>query len=59
MTAFAKDCLEGKGVLITGGLGAIDRVVVTALLAHLARVTVNDVLAVDQYENHCNQDLSS
>ena len=51
MTAFAKDCLEGKTVLITGGLGAIGRVVITALLAHSARVAVNDVLAADQAEH--------
>ncbi len=48
MTAFAKDCLQGKTVLITGGLGAIGRVAVSALLAHSARAAVNDVLAVDQ-----------
>jgi NAD(P)-dependent dehydrogenase (short-subunit alcohol dehydrogenase family) len=50
MTAFAKDCLQGKTILITGGLGAIGRVVVSALLGHLARVVVNDVLAVEQAE---------
>jgi len=50
MTAFARDCLEGKTVLITGGLGAIGRVVVSALLAHSARVAVNDVLAVEKAE---------
>jgi len=48
MTAFARDCLEGKTVLITGGLGAIGRVVVSALLAHSARVAVNDLLTVEQ-----------
>jgi len=48
MTAFAQDCLAGKTVLITGGLGAIGRVVVTALLSHSARVAVNDVLSVEQ-----------
>ena len=30
MEAFSKDCLSGKRVLITGGLGAIGRVVVEA-----------------------------
>jgi len=45
MTAFAKDCLEGKSLLITGGLGAIGRVAVTRFLDHSARVAVNDVLA--------------
>lgn len=48
MTTFAQDCLEGKAVLITGGLGAIGRVVVTALLLHSARVAVNDVLNDEQ-----------
>jgi NAD(P)-dependent dehydrogenase (short-subunit alcohol dehydrogenase family) len=44
MTAFAKDCLEGKSLLITGGMGAIGRVAVTRFLEHAARVAVNDVL---------------
>ena len=44
MTAFAKDCLEGKSILITGGLGAIGRVAVTRLLEHSARVVVNDIV---------------
>jgi len=48
MAAFAKDCLEGKTVLITGGLGAIGRVVVSTLLSHSARVAVNDVLSLEQ-----------
>lgn len=43
MSSFAKDCLEGKSILITGGLGAIGRVAVTQLLNHSARVAVNDV----------------
>jgi 2-deoxy-D-gluconate 3-dehydrogenase len=47
MPAFAKDCLQGKTVLIAGGLGAIGRVVVSALLEHSARVAVNDVLSVE------------
>lgn len=50
MGAFTKDCLEGKSVLITGGLGAIGKVMVSALLAHSARVAVNDVLPADQAE---------
>ncbi len=41
---FTPNCLEGKVILITGGLGAIGRVVVTRLLAHGARVAVNDVV---------------
>jgi NAD(P)-dependent dehydrogenase (short-subunit alcohol dehydrogenase family) len=41
---FAADCLEGKTILITGGLGAIGKVVVQKLLAHSARVAVNDIV---------------
>jgi NAD(P)-dependent dehydrogenase (short-subunit alcohol dehydrogenase family) len=41
---FAKDCLRDKSTLITGGLGAIGRTVVSSLFAHSARVTVNDLL---------------
>jgi len=50
MTTFAHDCLEGKAVLITGGLGAIGKVVVSRLLSHSARVAVNDMLSVEQAE---------
>ncbi|HTS69452.1 MAG TPA: SDR family oxidoreductase [Terriglobia bacterium] len=42
--AFAADCLEGKAILITGGLGAIGKVVVQKLLAHSARVVINDIV---------------
>jgi NAD(P)-dependent dehydrogenase (short-subunit alcohol dehydrogenase family) len=42
--AFASDCLQGKAILITGGLGAIGKVVVQKLLAHSARVVVNDIV---------------
>jgi len=48
MPSFAKDCLQGRTVLITGGLGAIGRVAVSTLLAHSARVAVNDVVALEQ-----------
>ncbi len=41
--AFAPDCLKGKSILITGGCGAIGRVVVEKLTAHGARVAVNDI----------------
>ena len=47
---FAADCLEGKTILITGGLGAIGKVVVQKLLAHSARVAVNDI--VPEQEAH-------
>ena len=43
--AFAADCLQGKAILITGGLGAIGKVVVQKLLEHSARVVVNDIVA--------------
>lgn len=44
MTTFAKDCLEGKAILLTGGLGAIGRAAVARLVEHSARVVVNDIL---------------
>ncbi len=40
---FSEDCLQGQAILITGGLGAIGRVVVQKLLSHSALVAVNDV----------------
>jgi NAD(P)-dependent dehydrogenase (short-subunit alcohol dehydrogenase family) len=46
--AFAPDCLQGKAILITGGLGAIGKVVVQKLLAHSARVAVNDVIPEEE-----------
>ena len=48
MTAFAEECLDRKIVLITGGLGAIGKVVVSSLLSHSARVAVNDLLSIEQ-----------
>ncbi len=44
MATFARGCLDGKAILITGGMGAIGRVVVSALLEHGARVVVNDIV---------------
>ncbi len=44
MTTFSKDCLDGKVILITGGLGAIGKVIVAELLAHGGRVVVNDMI---------------
>jgi NAD(P)-dependent dehydrogenase (short-subunit alcohol dehydrogenase family) len=41
---FSKDCLKDKRILITGGLGAIGRVVVGRLLDVSAAVAVNDVV---------------
>jgi NAD(P)-dependent dehydrogenase (short-subunit alcohol dehydrogenase family) len=48
MSKFANDCIAGKSVLITGGLGAIGRVVVNTLLAHGAYVVANDVLEEEE-----------
>lgn len=45
---FSRDCLDGKRILITGGLGDIGRVVVSRLLNHGARVVVNDVVREEQ-----------
>jgi len=47
---FASDCLQDKAILITGGLGAIGKVVVQKLLAHSARVMVNDIVAEQEAE---------
>lgn len=47
METFSKRCLETKTILITGGLGAIGRVVVSTLLEHAARVAVNDIVEPD------------
>lgn len=44
MDTFSKDCLSGKRILITGGLGAIGRVVVERLLEVSATVAVNDIV---------------
>ncbi|HEX5484240.1 MAG TPA: SDR family oxidoreductase [Terriglobia bacterium] len=41
---YSEDCLQGKVILITGGMGAIGRVVVSQLLKHSAQVAVNDVV---------------
>ena len=42
--AFAADCLQGKAILITGGLGAIGKVVVQKLVEHSAKVAINDIV---------------
>jgi NAD(P)-dependent dehydrogenase (short-subunit alcohol dehydrogenase family) len=47
MATFATDCLAGKAILITGGLGAIGRVAVTRLAEHSAQIAVNDILPED------------
>lgn len=44
MGTFSSDCLSGRRILITGGLGAIGRVVVSRLLELSASVAVNDVV---------------
>ncbi|MCL5006415.1 MAG: SDR family oxidoreductase [Acidobacteria bacterium] len=48
MPVFSEDCLKGQGILITGGLGAIGRVIVSRFLEVSASVAVNDVLPEDQ-----------
>ncbi len=48
MSTFSKDCLKDKAILITGGLGAIGRVIVSRLLEFSASVAVNDVLPEDE-----------
>lgn len=48
MSTFADDCLAGKSVLITGALGAIGQVTVTALAAHGANILANDILSEDE-----------
>lgn len=47
-SAFRSDCLADRTVLITGGAGAIGRVVVQALAEHGARVAVNDILLQEE-----------
>ena len=44
MPTFLKDCLNGRCILITGGLGGIGRVAVSGLLEVSAIVAVNDVV---------------
>jgi NAD(P)-dependent dehydrogenase (short-subunit alcohol dehydrogenase family) len=61
MLTFARNCLEDKSILITGGLGAIGCVVVGQLLEHSARVAVNDIVSEDDArkifeERHWPQD---
>lgn len=48
MSKFANDCMAGKSVLITGGLGSIGRVIVSGLIAHGAYVVANDILDDEQ-----------
>jgi NAD(P)-dependent dehydrogenase (short-subunit alcohol dehydrogenase family) len=45
---YAENCLEGKVILITGGMGAIGKVVVGELLAHSAKVVVNDLMSAQE-----------
>jgi len=44
MATFSDDCLVGRSILITGGIGAIGKLVVQKLLSHGARVAVNDLV---------------
>jgi NAD(P)-dependent dehydrogenase (short-subunit alcohol dehydrogenase family) len=48
VSTFRDDCLEGKTILITGALGAIGQVVVTALVKHGATVIANDILGDEE-----------
>lgn len=48
MSTFADDCLAGKSVVITGALGAIGQVVVTALASHGATVVANDIVSEEE-----------
>lgn len=48
VSTFRDDCLAGKGILITGALGAIGQVVVSALVNHGATVIANDVLTEEE-----------
>ena len=48
MITFSKNCLDEKVILITGGLGAIGRAVVTSLLEHSAQVAINDLLSPEE-----------
>lgn len=48
MSTFRDDCLAGKGILITGALGAIGQVVVTALIGNGATVVANDILSDEE-----------
>jgi NAD(P)-dependent dehydrogenase (short-subunit alcohol dehydrogenase family) len=44
VSTFRDDCLRGKGILITGALGAIGQVVVSAFVGHGATVIANDII---------------
>jgi NAD(P)-dependent dehydrogenase (short-subunit alcohol dehydrogenase family) len=48
VSTFRDDCLAGKVILITGALGAIGQVVVSALLRHGATVIGNDILTDEE-----------
>jgi NAD(P)-dependent dehydrogenase (short-subunit alcohol dehydrogenase family) len=57
VSTFADDCLAGKSVLITGALGAIGQVVVSASIAHGAIVSANDIVPDEEANSladaHC------
>jgi NAD(P)-dependent dehydrogenase (short-subunit alcohol dehydrogenase family) len=50
MANFAKECLSQMSIMITGGLGAIGKVVVSYLLGHSAHVLVNDILPEFEFQ---------
>src|SRR6185437_12740565 len=57
-SSFRSDCLRGHTILITGGAGAIGRVVTQALAHHGARVAVNDIHPQEEGERIIGRDKS-
>jgi len=55
MGTFGKDALLSKNILITGGLGALGKVIIERLLSHSARVTINDILPDEEADNYINE----
>jgi NAD(P)-dependent dehydrogenase (short-subunit alcohol dehydrogenase family) len=51
VSTFRDDCLAGKSILITGALGAIGQVAVTALVEHGATVIANDILRDEEADS--------
>jgi len=55
MGTFSEDALSNKTILITGGLGALGRVIITKLLSHSARVIVNDIVLEEEAKKFISQ----